>query len=49
MDAPVYKIYMRVLNIETYTIDFKEHRDIFKNNEWYLFENDTTDEATTNP
>ena len=29
--------------------DLKEHRDIFKNNEWYLFENDTTDEATTNP
>ena len=30
--------------------DLKEHRDIFKNNEWYLFENDaSTEAATTNP
>ena len=35
--------------------DLKEHRDIFKNNEWYGFEKDATDEApaapttTTNP
>ena len=30
--------------------DLKEHRDIFKNNEWYLFENDAPAEAAnTNP
>tara|TARA_B000000475_G_C15947877_1_gene427503 strand:+ start:269 stop:841 length:573 start_codon:yes stop_codon:yes gene_type:complete len=30
--------------------DLKEHRDIFKNNEWYLFEKDAPAKAaTTNP
>ena len=30
--------------------DLKEYRDMFKNNEWYLFENDaSTEAATKNP